>query len=45
MSKKKGAKGCREQKKNSDCFESNSRYRKPSWFEQHALMINHEIPE
>jgi hypothetical protein len=41
MSQKKGAKG---QVKNKD-WQSDYRSYKPSWFEQQAKMINHEIPE
>jgi hypothetical protein len=41
MRKKRGAKGkIEKQPWQSDC-----RYRKPTWFEQQAQMVNHEIPE
>jgi hypothetical protein len=41
MSQKKGPKG----KVKRESWQSDCRFDKPTWFEQQAKMVNHEIPE
>jgi len=41
MSQKKGPKGKVQRKE----WQSDCRFDKPTWFQQQAQMLNHEIPE